>query len=97
MHVRSLHMTRQGDYGSDYQRFDPTKPFNTVVKLEGDGNKVELQIPAEVSEKILALVADQLVEAGRRAAEAMVAKAFTVEALPAPEPAPTPLDDEIPF
>lgn len=97
MRVRSLSMRREGDYGSAYGKVDYSKPFQTTIEMEGNGNELKLQIGPEVSEKIMALIADEVVKAGKIAAEALTFSAFVIDALPAPEPKPKTLSEEIPF
>jgi hypothetical protein len=77
MFVKSISIRRDGDYG--YGPTDPTKPFLATIAVEGMLGKVELNLSPEMSERIVALLADEVAAAGRATAEAMVASCLTVE------------------
>lgn len=81
MYLAKLTVTREGYY-SNYNRPDPSKPFATTIEIVGQNGKVELSLSAELSEKIVAIVAGAVADAGRATAEAMTADAMTIAALP---------------
>ena len=83
MIVRSINITREGDYG--YGTVDQTKPFRAKVSVHGVHGAVELLLPEDLSRQVVSLIAEQIAAAGRATAEAMVAEAFNAAALPAPE------------
>lgn len=80
MFVRSISISREGDYGYGY--IDASKPFRAKVKLTGNNGEVELLLSPELSQSILSIVADEFAAAGRQTAEAMTADIFTQAALP---------------
>ncbi len=82
MFVNSISIRREGYYGS-FGKPDPTKPFTATIEVEGQQGKVELNLSAAMSEKIVAIIADEVAAAGRAAAEAMVASCLTAQATPA--------------
>ena len=102
MHVRSVTLLREGAYGFDGENVDPTKPFVCKVSIVGQTGKHEIHLPAEVSARIMNLIASELAEEGRRVAQMMTANAFEVQSLPAPKvcvnhpdrPSVTNLDNE---
>jgi hypothetical protein len=57
---------------------DPTKPFEATVELHGDFGKMELNLGPEVSDRLMALLADEVAAAGRQTAELMTAKCLEV-------------------
>lgn len=86
MNVRSINIRRDGDlYG--YGKVDPTKPFRSTIEVEGQHGKVELNLSADLSRRIVEIIADEVAAAGRATAEAMTAEVFTVAALSPPEAA----------
>lgn len=85
MLVRSIHIARDGDWGGG--RIDPTKPLRAVVQVEGQHGKVELNLSDDMSKRVIDLIADEIVAAGRKTAEAMTADILNTQALPAPEAA----------
>ena len=83
MHVNRLTLTRDGYYGSGYNKADPSKPFRAIIEVEGSHGKVELNLSPELSQRMVALVADEVAAAGRATADALVANCLN--ALPAPK------------
>jgi len=83
MIVRSINIARDGDYG--YGAVDASKPFRCKIKVGGVNGEIELLLSTEMSQQILALIADEVAAAGRATAQAMVAEVFNVTALPGPE------------
>lgn len=84
MFVRTINISRDGDYGS-YGRVDPTKPLLASITIDGQHGEVKLRLSPEMSKRIVEIVADEVAAAGRATAEAMVADVLTVKALPDPE------------
>lgn len=80
MHVRTISIRRDNDYG--YGKIDLSRPFLATVAVEGLSGKVELALSPELSRRIVDIIADEIVAAGRATAEAMTAEVFTVQALP---------------
>lgn len=85
MFVRSIHVGRVDDFG--YGKIDPAKPFQATVTVEGQRGKVELLVSPDLSRRIVEIIAEQAVAAGRATAEAMTAEVMNITALPAPEAA----------
>lgn len=84
MFVTDISIHREG-YFSTYNKADPSKPFVAKVGVEGRHGKVELCLSAEMSARIVEIIADEIAAAGRATAEAMVASCLTVTAAPALE------------
>lgn len=92
MHVRSVTLIREGAYGFDNEKVDPSKPFVCKVSIVGHTGKHELLLNPEVSKHIMFLIAEELAEEGKRVAAMMTAEAYIedgevmegVEAAPAP-------------
>jgi hypothetical protein len=72
MFVTSITVSREGYYGLG-TKADPAKPFNARVEVHGRHGKVELQLSAEMSARIVEIIADEIAAAGRATAEAMTA------------------------
>ena len=79
MFVNAISIRRDGYYGSSG---DPSKPFRTTIEVQGQHGKVELTLSPAMSEKIVAIIAEEVAAAGRATAEAMTAQCLT--ALPSP-------------
>lgn len=75
MIVSRISVTREGWYAS-YQAPDASKPLRATVEVYGDMGKVELNLGPEASDRIVALIADEIADAGRRTAELLTAKAL---------------------
>jgi hypothetical protein len=84
MFLSRLTVHREGYFGAGYGRADPSKPFRATVEVIGESGKVELNLSPELSAKIVAVVAEEVVAAGRATAEMMTADALTIAALPEP-------------
>lgn len=69
MFISSINIAREGYYG--YGRTDPTKPLRAVVKVEGQHGNVELNLSPEASERMVALIAEEIVEATKATAALM--------------------------
>lgn len=83
MFVTSVSMRRQGYYGASYGKADPAKPFDITIEVNGQHGKIELNLRPELSERIIALIASEIAEAGRVTAEALTAS--FIAAVPALE------------
>lgn len=81
MFVRNIRISREGDYG--YGPLDSSKPFRATIEVVGQSGKIELALSADMSARIMAIIADEIVVASRATAEAMTADILTVAALPA--------------
>jgi hypothetical protein len=77
MNVKSISIRRAGDYSS-YGKVDPSKPLMATVEVEGAYGKVELSLDANMSRRIVEIIADEIAAAGRATAEAMVASVITL-------------------
>lgn len=74
MFLTRISICRDGYIGSGYGRADPSKPLRCTVEVEGTIGKTELNLPPETSDRIVALIADELAEQARKVAEVMTAK-----------------------
>ena len=83
MFVNQIAIRREGYYGG-YSKADPTKPFHATIEVEGDYGKVELKLSADMSARIVEIIAEEVAAAGRATAEAMTATVLNVAALAAP-------------
>lgn len=59
-------------------------PMIAKITIKGQQNETELALDPEMSQRILAIVADEFAASARRIAENMVAEVITATALPAP-------------
>lgn len=88
MFVTRIAVSREGYYGSSYgSKADANKPFRATIELHGQHGKIELNLSAEMSERIVSIIAEEVAAAGRATAEAMTADVLNVVALAAPEAA----------
>jgi hypothetical protein len=85
MFISQISIRRDGYYAYGGSKPDASKPFLATIEVHGGGHKTELNLSPEMSERIVAIVADEVAAAGRATAEAMVAEAMTITALPAPK------------
>ncbi len=83
MFLSRLTVAREGYIGAGYGRADPTKPFHATIEVIGQNGKIELNLTHELSQRIVAIVAEEVAAAGRATAEMMTADAMTIAALPA--------------
>ncbi len=82
MFVTSVSIRREGYYGAGYgSKADPSKPFKATIEVHGKHGKVELTVSPELSAQIVAIVADQIVAAGKATADAMVASFIAADDL----------------
>ena len=84
MIVKSISIRRASYYG--YGRAKPDDPFVAQIEVESPHGDVKLNIDAERTKAVVALVADLIAEAGRQTAKAMTAEVINGAALLA-EPA----------
>lgn len=75
MIVTRISVAREGWYAS-YSKPDASKPLRATVEVYGETGKVELNLGPEASDRIVALIADEIADAGRRTAELLTAKAL---------------------
>ena len=87
MFIGRVEISRVGYHGHGYGNPDASKPFVAKIEVFGSQMKTELVLSPELSRRVVEIVADEIAAAGRATAEAMVAEALNVEALPAPEAA----------
>lgn len=66
-------------------RATPDSPFMATVEVQGETTKTEMKLDAEMSARIVAIVADEIAASGRATAEAMVAEVITGQTLLAAE------------
>jgi len=81
MFVTRISITRDGYYGAGYGKADPSKPFNATIELHGKQGKVELVVSPSMSARIVEIVADEVVAAGRATAEALTASFIASNAI----------------
>jgi len=86
MFIGRIEISRQGYIGMNYGAPDPSKPFLAKIEVHGNSSKTEMFLSPELSDRIVAIIADEVAASGRAVAEAMVAEAMTVAALAAPNP-----------
>lgn len=86
MFVRSVSISREGDWDSDYGPApNLSKPFLATIKVHGQNGEVKPNLSPDLSTKIMAIIAEEVAAAGRATAEAMTAETFNVVALPKPK------------
>ena len=66
--------------GYGYGKPNATAPFRATIEVSGATGKVELNLSAELSRRIVEIVAEEVAAAGRATAEIMVADAMLVTA-----------------
>lgn len=74
MHLNAISITREGYYPGSCHKADPSKPLRCTVEVSGPMGKTELNLPPEVSDRIVSLISDELAAQSRRVAEAMTAQ-----------------------
>lgn len=83
MFIRTISIARDGDFG--YGPIKADKPFLAKIQVEGQNGKTELYLSADMSLRIMEIVAEKVAGAGRATADAMVAEAMTYTLLPSPQ------------
>lgn len=76
MILRRVMISRENDYS--YKPIDPKSPFRATIEVENSTGKVELNLSAELSQKIVAIIAEEVAAAGRATAEIMIADAMFI-------------------
>ena len=61
MIIRSINIGREGDYG--YGAVDASKPFRATIAVIGQTGKVELSLSPDMSQKIVAIIAEEVAAA----------------------------------
>lgn len=87
MFIGRIEISRVGYIGMGYGTPDASKPFLAKIEVFGTQSKTELLLSEELSRRVVEIVADEIAASGRATAEALVAEALNVSALPAPEAA----------
>ncbi len=87
MFIGRIEISRVGYIGSGYGTPDASKPFLAKIEVFGTHSKTELLLSEELSRRVVEIVADEIAASGRATAEALVAEALNVSALPAPKSA----------
>lgn len=83
MFLTRLTVAREGYYS--YSKADPNKPLRATVEVAGQNGKTELDLGPEASDRIVAIIADELAKAARATAEAMTAEIINSQNLLAAE------------
>lgn len=86
MFLAGISIAREGWYPGSYSKPDPTKPLRCTVQVDGPLGKTEINLPPEVGDRIVALIADEIAEQTRRVAEVMTAQFVEASAAPAALP-----------
>ena len=76
MIVTRISIAREGFFSYYGGKPDASKPLRATVEIHGDHGKTELNLPADTSDMIVALIADKIAEAGRETAKLLTAKAL---------------------
>jgi hypothetical protein len=82
MFVTQIAVRREGYYSGYGAKPDPSKPFHTTIEVLGQHGKIELNLSPAMSDRIVAIIAEEVAAAGRATAEAMTADVLNVVALP---------------
>jgi hypothetical protein len=80
MFVTRINISRDGYFGYG-SKPDATKEFRASIEVLGQYGKVELNLAPDLSKRIIEIIADEVVVAGRKTAEAMTADVLSVKAL----------------
>lgn len=68
----------------------PSDPFDAMIQVEGQYGEVKLKLGAELCQRVVAIIADEIVNAGREVAQAMTAQALEITPAPQLETADAP-------
>ena len=71
MFVNSISIRRDGYLG--YGKPDHSPPLKATIEVEGQHGKVELNLSADLSKRVVEIIADEIAAAGRATAEALTA------------------------
>jgi hypothetical protein len=72
MFVTSISLRRDGYYGGNYGKADPSQSFRATIEVHGKQGKVELELDPAMSDRIIAIIADEVAAAGDRDHEGRV-------------------------
>jgi hypothetical protein len=72
MFVAAISIRREGYYAS-YVKPDLSKPFRCTVEVHGREGKVELDLSPDLSQRIVEVIADEVIKAATATAQAMAA------------------------
>lgn len=78
MIIKSITIRRQG--WAMYGKVKPTDPFLAQIEVESPFGEVKLNIDAERTKEILAVIADMVADAGRQTASALTAEVVSGDA-----------------
>lgn len=79
MIIKSISIRRAGYYS--YGKAKADDPFVAQIEVESPHGEVKLNIEADRTQRIVALIADLIAEAGKQTAAAMTAEVITGTAL----------------
>lgn len=83
MHVQRISIIREGHYLYG-DPSDPSKPLRATVEVCGAEGKTEINLGPEASDRLVALIAEELAASAKAVAEVMTAKFISAApALPA--------------
>lgn len=85
MFIGAIEIRREGYIGAMYGAPNADKPFVAKIEVHGSRTKTEMMLSPDLSRRIVEIIADEIVAAGRATADAMTQEAMSVVALPAPE------------
>lgn len=77
MSLQIEHISIQRPYS-----YEPGDPYKCEVKIRGDYQNLHLKLSDEVSQRVIALVADQIVEGSKLVADELTREALGFTALP---------------
>lgn len=83
MFVTSINIRRDGYYVYSAKKPDPNSRFRASIELHGQNGKIELDLSEELSQRIVDVIADEIVKAGRETAEALTAECIESTNTPA--------------
>ena len=79
MIIKSIHIRKPGYYSYSEPKAD--EPFLAQIEVESPHGEIKLNIDADRTKAIVALIADMIAEAGRQTAQAMTAEVIDGTAL----------------
>lgn len=82
MIIRAITVRRAGRYGA-YGPTSEADPFEVAIEAVLPSGEIKLKLSPDLSQRVVELIADEVAEAGRRTAEAMVAQALQTQAIEA--------------
>jgi len=60
MFIGAIEIRREGYIGHGYGSPDPSKPFLAKIEVHGSRTKTEMMLSPELSERIVAIIADEV-------------------------------------